>query len=72
MTFTNFTEIWDIATELKAYELKKMVVQFVVDNHEHLVNDDRIAPELMMDVFRVNFYQRSVQIDTATSKPSND
>lgn len=52
MTSSNFTEIWKIATELDAEELKKAVVNYVVQNRDRLTYDTSMSSDLMLAVVR--------------------
>lgn len=52
MTSKNFVEIWQIAKELKADELKEMVIKYVVENRERLTYDESMTSDLMLEVVR--------------------
>jgi hypothetical protein len=52
MTPENFTEIWDIARELKAEPLKKAVVDYVVTNRERITYNPKMTSELMLEVVK--------------------
>jgi hypothetical protein len=52
LTPENFIEVWGIACELKADELKRLVVKYIVDNRGRLNYDQNMSSDLMIEVVR--------------------
>lgn len=52
ITSKNFTDIWEIANKLDIQALKDKIVQFVVANRDKLTYDQKMTPELMVDVVK--------------------
>jgi hypothetical protein len=52
LTSDNFVEIWKIACELEAKELKNLVIKYIADNRARLNYDERMSSDLMIEVVR--------------------
>lgn len=49
---TNFTQIWEVAKRLELKTLQSQVIEFVINNRDKIRYDEKISPELMLQIVR--------------------